>query len=126
MLALVIDDNELNAEVLQRLLRLYGLEAEVLTEPSTLPQWLASAEALDLAFIDLEMPDITGYDALEMLRQRYGEATRLIACTVHVSEAGEASRRGFDGFIAKPINPDQFKDQLTRILRGESVWTVRP
>jgi len=36
----------------------------------------------------------------------------------------KARASGFDGFLGKPIDPDRFPDQITRILTGESVWEM--
>jgi two-component system cell cycle response regulator DivK len=33
-----------------------------------------------------------------------------------------AQKAGFDGFLGKPLDPDRFPTQITRLLAGESVW----
>lgn len=81
---------------------------------------------LDIVFLDLEMPDIDSYEMLEQLRgdSRF-QSTPIIASTVHISEIKVAHDKGFDGFIGKPIDPDKFPEQLSRILSGEGVWDAQ-
>jgi two-component system, cell cycle response regulator DivK len=50
------------------------------------------------------------------------KAIPIIAYSVHTSEAEQARRLGFNGFLGKPLNADDFADQLHNILQGNSVW----
>jgi len=33
-----------------------------------------------------------------------------------------AKLAGFDGFIGKPLDPDRFPEQISRLLSGQPVW----
>jgi two-component system cell cycle response regulator DivK len=52
--------------------------------------------------------------------------TRVVAVTAEATEGNmrRAREAGFDGFIAKPIDPDRFPDQVKAALRGEQVWDL--
>jgi hypothetical protein len=42
--------------------------------------------------------------------------------SVHASEINRARDMGFHSCLGKPLNADDFPEQLARILRGERVW----
>ena len=121
--ALIIDDNVKNINVLVRLLASEGVNSTQVINPNNIDGILKGMTGFDVVFLDLEMPDIDGYDMLTKLRaDRRFQSTPIIAYTVHVSEIKVAHDKGFDGFIGKPLDPDKFPDQLARILNGEPVW----
>lgn len=123
--ALVIDDNAKNLSVLTRLLSDEGVSATPVAHPKQLDGVLDNLGQVNLIFLDIEMPGMSGYDVLEKLKadQRVGHVP-VVAYTVHVSEISRAQQLGFDSFIGKPINPDLFPSQLASLLRGEAVWAT--
>jgi two-component system, cell cycle response regulator DivK len=120
--ALVIDDNAQNLEVLKRLLNANGISSTCLEDSRHLQTALEQMERLDVVFLDIEMPNIDGYQILESLRASFGSSFPIIACTVYSNEIANARALGFDGFLAKPLNPQNFSTQLTRIMSGQPVW----
>jgi CheY-like chemotaxis protein len=119
--ALVIDDNAQNRKVLVQLLAKQGFQATEVSDPRNLNASLPSLGAVDVVFLDLEMPGLDGYDVKNLLRTQLG-STPIIAYTVHVSEINAVKQSGFDGFLGKPIDTARFPDQLARILKGQPVW----
>lgn len=121
--AMVIDDNPKNRQILAKMLEAEGAETIEVSRPLLLEQMLLEVEALDVIFLDLEMPGLNGYEVLEMLKAdpRFAHVP-VVAYTVHVSEITVAHQLGFHSFIAKPLNMDKFPGQLSRILAGEHVW----
>lgn len=80
----------------------------------------------DIILLDLMFPNgITGYDIFDKIRAdpRYANVP-IVA--VSASEAATSiprcQEKGFNGFIAKPIDTDHFSDQLEKILDGQAVW----
>lgn len=122
--ALIIDDNSTNIDVLTRLLEIEGVSYTTVQDVDQLDSVLANLTAVDVVFLDLEMPKLNGFEVLEFLRRNYEIDGQIVAYTVHTSEINIASKMRFDGFIGKPLNPDRFPDQLTRILNGERVWEL--
>jgi two-component system cell cycle response regulator DivK len=123
--ALVIDDNRDNLSILVQMLSMQGVDATTIQDPTTLDVTLESNPAIDVVFVDLEMPGISGFDLLEKFRAtRQFDGVPIIAYTVHVSEISVVRDRGFDGFIGKPLDADKFPQQIQRILNGEPVWST--
>lgn len=121
--ALIIDDNKANRDVLHLMLRANGVTPVALDSPRFLDRALEQQPKIDLVFLDLEFPN---YDGLTLARTlKAHPALRhapIIAYTVHTSEIDMARSAGFDGFLGKPLDPHRFADQLRRILDGEAVW----
>jgi CheY-like chemotaxis protein len=99
--ALVVDDNQDAAESLARLLGTMGCEAVHFTDPRD-----ALARALELkphvAFLDIGMPHINGYELARQLRIRFPSASlKIVAITGYGGpEDRKASRHaGFDAHV---------------------------
>ncbi len=119
--AIVVDDNDANLLVLTTLLKRQGVICTEVSDPRQMSTRLEGIESIDVAFVDLEMPNLNGYQVKDMLRARYGQIP-IVAYTVHSSHVKATQEMGFDGFIGKPLDQSRFPDQLARILRGEGVW----
>lgn len=120
--ALLIDDNRQNLMVLRQLLNKQGVTSTGVLNANELDRAMTTLDAVDVIFVDLEMPDMDGYGVKDVLRASHLAEAPIIAYTVHVSEISVTRQRGFDGFLGKPLDSMRFPDQLARILRGEAVW----
>jgi len=121
--ALVIDDNPKNVNILAMLLSEQQVTSTLVTQTNQLPKTLDTLGTVDVVFLDLEMPGMSGFDVLHQLKadSRF-DGVPVVAYTVHVSEMNVANQQGFDGFLGKPLDSEKFPDQLARILNGEPVW----
>jgi two-component system cell cycle response regulator DivK len=82
-------------------------------------------DAIDVVFLDLEMPNYDGFNLLTDLKADARLShVQIIAYTVHTSEIDEARQAGFDGFLGKPLDIKRFPDQLERILNRQPVWEI--
>jgi two-component system cell cycle response regulator DivK len=121
--ALIIDDDRSNLGVLKELLTMEQITYTALTDSTKVEATLAQGDPVDVVILDLGMPNLNGYQVFEIIRQYPHMANvPVVACTVHTGEAQNARMSGFHSFISKPLNIDQFSNQLARILNGESVW----
>lgn len=91
--------------------------------PTVLETLLPTFPTIDLVLVDLQMPEMNGYEVLKFLRPEppFRSAT-FVACTVYADELENVQAAGFSGFITKPIDFDRFGAQLTALLRGETIW----
>jgi len=102
---LFVDDSRDNADSLATFFKLLGHETEVAYDGDTAVE-LTSRFHPDIAFIDLQMPMLDGFDTAKEFRSRLGEKPVLIALTGQEWEkTGDAAgRAGFDGFLQKPAH----------------------
>jgi CheY-like chemotaxis protein len=120
--ALIIDDNSNNVLVLQQLLSMENVASTTFPATATFYDQLNAYNQIDIIFLDLEMPKINGYQALEIIRSHPNyQSSRVIAYSVHATELNNALDMGFDGFLGKPLSAEDFPAQLDSILRGERV-----
>jgi CheY-like chemotaxis protein len=123
--ALIIDDDAYSIYIMERLLDQEDISYTAIADPTQLNGTLQTLEKVDIVFLDLEMPQLDGYEVLAMLKKHIDPEVPIVACTVHTAEIGKTRRQGFSSFVAKPLDLDRFSDQLHRILNGTAVWESR-
>jgi CheY-like chemotaxis protein len=83
----------------------------------------------DLVFMDVQMPEMDGYETTRKMRERQktGARTPVIALTagVTVVERRNSENAGMDGFLAKPIDIGKLKETLHRYL-GQATASDTP
>lgn len=124
---LVVEDNVSNFVLMARLLGYMGIHCEWKTSGYEVVEYADTLPRLDLILMDIRLPYEDGYGALKQIRGASKlKDTVIVAVTAHASgeEMRKAKDAGFDGFIAKPIDPDKFPKQVKGILAGESVWDL--
>jgi CheY-like chemotaxis protein len=116
---LLVDDDEYNLLVLRRSLPSPPLALRTATSGHEALQAQAQQPA-DVIFMDLEMPAMSGFEAVQALRRREKESrckpTLVVALTSHEDEATRRRclQAGFDLYLSKPVQ----REELLRALRG--------
>ncbi len=123
--ALIIDDDAYSVHIMERLLDQQDIAYTSIKDPTQLAGVMQSLEHIDIIFLDLEMPNLDGYEVLQILKDYFGDAVPIVACTVHTAEIHTTQKLGFYSFVAKPLDFNRFPKQLQRILNGEPVWEGR-
>lgn len=123
--ALIIEDNPGDTKVLQSLLSRIGVTYLAL-DPHNILDGLGQAPIPDVIFLDLEMPEMNGYEVLAELQASPDfDGVPVVAYTSHTSQMAAAREAGFSGFLGKPLVSGEFAKQLEEIINGGSVWEVR-
>lgn len=107
---LVVDDTPANRALVDKLLRAAG-HAVVLADTGAGAVAGALEHQPDLVLLDLGLPDIDGWEALQRIRAAPETATlRVVAFTAHamVGDRERALAAGFDGYMSKPIDVGTF------------------
>jgi signal transduction histidine kinase/ActR/RegA family two-component response regulator len=112
---LIVEDNADSREMLKTLLVLEGHEVyEAADGPSAIEAM--AREHPDIAFIDIGLPGIDGYEVASQVRaQPHGADVYLVALTGYGLGADRERSRdaGFDVHLVKPFHPDELKKVLT-------------
>jgi two-component system cell cycle response regulator DivK len=122
---LVVEDNVGNFMLIARMLDESGFHCEWKTSGYEVVEFAKSLPRIDLILMDIRLPYEDGYGAFRKLRQDPKfDTIPIIAVTAvtGVDQMHAAQLAGFTGFIGKPLNPDRFPEQITRILSGQPVW----
>lgn len=114
---LVVDDSADNRMLLERMLHDTG--AIVATEPNgRLGLERAMNEDFEVVLMDIQMPEMDGYAAIRILREK-GYRKPVLALTAHAlkEERDRAMGMGFDAYITKPINKTTLHRTISAFLR---------
>jgi PAS domain S-box-containing protein len=118
---LVVDDNQLNLEVVARLLALEGAHSTLAGDGrQALERLRAQPQGFAAVLMDVQMPVMDGLTATRAIRRELGlTALPVIALTAGVlqEEQERAQEAGVDDFLAKPIELEQLVARLTRWAR---------
>jgi two-component system cell cycle response regulator DivK len=117
---LIVEDNEKNLKLVRDVLQVKGyrtLEAGTGEDGVR----LAKEHRPDLVLMDIQLPGISGIEALRQLRE--DSATARIPVAAVTASVMQQDRRiiteaGFDAYIAKPINLKEFLEAVGRLLGG--------
>jgi two-component system, cell cycle response regulator len=115
---LVIEDNAVNLDLMLYLLKAHGHDAEGCSDPLRALD-AAVQGRYDLILSDVLMPELDGYQLAGYLKDDPRTArVPLIAVTAlaMAADRDRAIQAGFDGYIAKPIDPENFGAQIERFL----------
>jgi CheY-like chemotaxis protein len=110
---LIAEDNTDAAEMMRVMLCFGGHEVKVATDGV---QAVAIAETVrpDIAFIDIGMPRMDGYEAARRIRRALGNRVMLVALTGWGQEEDKSRAReaGFDHHLTKPAEPEMIERMI--------------
>ncbi|MGV1717518.1 aerobic respiration two-component sensor histidine kinase ArcB [Vibrio furnissii] len=125
----MVEDIELNVTVARSLLEslghtvsvaMTGEEAKAVFEP----------DQYDLVFLDIQLPDMTGFDIAQYYRDTYPHLPPLVALTANVlKDKGEYQRKGMDDVISKPLSVQAVQDVINKVVHHidkPSVQAISP
>ncbi len=103
---LIVDDNEMNRDMLARRLERKGYVVGLAENAQELLQRVKQ-DAVDLVLLDVEMPEISGLDALQKLRECYSAAELpiiMVTAKTQSDDIVKALDLGANDYLAKPID----------------------
>ncbi len=120
---LLVDDDHLNKMVAAEIFNSFGLNVSVANDANA--AFLRLNKGLvDVIFMDINMPKMTGYEALAVIRDNPDwYDIPVIALTANASniEKKKALDHGMDDFLTKPINPSQLRQALLKWIPHEEI-----
>ena len=116
---LIAEDNPVNQKVAATLLKKAGYRVDI-ADNGRIAVELSGNQKFDLILMDIQMPEMDGFEATKSIREREGDGkhTVIVAMTAHAMK-GDRERcleGGMDDYISKPINPEE----LLRVIKK---WT---
>lgn len=136
--ALVADDNAANARWLQQLLTAWGLKPTTLEKPGALIDVLEIANEAKRPFrfvlLDAHIPDRDTFAfAAQIKKERRGKKEKdnitpilLLSSAMRVADESRARELGLEHTLVKPVNANELRELLERIVSGAPVETQPP
>ncbi len=103
---LIVDDNEMNRDMLARRLARKGYEIAVTQSAHDLLERV-KLDGTDLVLLDIEMPEVSGLDALKTLREAYSAIELPIIMVTAKNQSEDIVKAldlGANDYLTKPID----------------------
>ena len=120
---LLVEDNELNREIAQEILREYGFLVDTAENGAVAVEKVSTAApgSYDLVLMDVQMPIMDGYTATRKIRALDDPARATLPIIAMTANAFDEDRRnalesGMNGFLSKPIVIGDLMQELHKIL----------
>jgi CheY-like chemotaxis protein/signal transduction histidine kinase len=118
---LVVEDNAVNQRLVQVLLERAGYRVTVAATGAEALQALERTPGFALVLMDVQMPDLDGFETTRRIRQDLRWAgLPIVAMTAHAM-AGDDQRcleAGMNGYLAKPVDAAHLREAVTRFTNG--------
>jgi CheY-like chemotaxis protein len=119
---LVAEDNELNAQLMKQLLSKRGHRVRIVDNGRETLN-LANASTFDLLFLDLQMPELDGFEVIHALREREQISSAHLPVIAMTARSRKEDRErclaaGMDEYLAKPVQANALWDAIDQVTAG--------
>ncbi len=126
--ALLVEDNDINAEIAEEIFKMIGLSVERVENGKEALDRMTQVEDgyYDIVFMDIQMPVMNGYEAARAIRaldRTYTKSVPIIAMTANAfaEDVQEARAAGMNEHVAKPLDFDRLRNVLKKwIPQGQA------
>ena len=122
---LVVEDVALNQLLIKIILGDFGFEYEIVGNGKMAIEKIASAalsnQMYDIILMDLQMPEMNGFEATAYIRKTMKSQIPIIALTADVTSADvtKCKEFGMDDYITKPINENILYNKIVGLIKKE-------
>ncbi len=124
---LIVEDNEINMEITAELLKMLKLEAREVCNGNQAVEAMKTSEENEYSLIlmDIQMPDISGYEATYQIREFEKQTGRepipiiALSADAFVEDLGKAQAAGMNDYITKPIDFAKVERVIRSYLIGK-------
>ena len=121
---LLVEDNAVNRALAQRLLQKRDFTVSIATDGKQAIS-ATQKEEFDLILMDIQMPEMDGFEATAEIRKREkltGRRTPIIALTAHAlkEDRERCLSAGMDAYVTKPIRPAELFTVIQNILQSSA------
>jgi len=122
---LIVEDNKVNQLLVKNMLRNFGFEHFDTAENGKVALHKLSDTDYDLILMDIQMPEMDGYEITREIRKRLRPEMRnvpVIAVSADASEKEKTKAReaGMNDYVVKPYTPEELYDVLIRFIPSAS------
>lgn len=122
----IVEDDELILKLLTKVLTSYGAEITSFSNPQEAFNALENIDKINLFIFDYKMPEMTGYELLQKLKEKYPDLPPAIISTANtmLSDEEKSHISAFDAKIFKPLKTKKVIDTVCELLNIKSSQKV--
>ncbi|MFN5785016.1 MAG: LytR/AlgR family response regulator transcription factor [Flavobacteriia bacterium] len=115
--ALIIDDENRTRELIAKMITSFGFDIEAIPAGENVKSGIKAIEEIqpDIVFLDIQMPDGTGFDVLKSAKNKSFE---VIFITAHEEFAIKAIKFSALDYLLKPIDPSELKAAVEKAIKA--------
>ncbi|MCX6291922.1 MAG: response regulator [Bacteroidetes bacterium] len=116
---LIVEDNKINQLLLKNILKKFGFLNFDCAENGKVALECLAGKDYDLILMDIQMPEMDGYEITNTIRTRMRESIRhvpVIALSADANEKVKAAEQGMNDYLVKPYTPDDLYSFLVKYL----------
>lgn len=124
---LIAEDNPINLVYITGVLEKYNFTFKTVTNGQEAVEALKEYADYSAVFMDLQMPELDGYEATKIIREDLKLKLPIIALTANAfpEDKRKVKKSGMNGFISKPFEPNDLFRELKRVLDIDSSVVVK-
>jgi two-component system cell cycle response regulator DivK len=119
---LVVEDDEMNRALVAKYLKREGYKV-LFAQDGLRGVELAQAETPDLILMDLELPELNGWEATRRIKADPATShIPVLVLTAHALQTDviDAANAGCDGYEAKPVSYSRLMEKVNRFLEARN------
>jgi len=128
---LIAEDNVINRKFIKRALQQIGISEDNIelceNGAIVIHAYMQNPEKYDLIFMDINMPQVDGIEALHQIREFEEDEelpkTPIVTLTANALPGDEQKfkEEGFDDYLSKPVTRNGLEEVLKKVLKGEYI-----
>ncbi len=118
---LLVEDNLLNQKLAKNVLNNFGFEVTI-ADNGLIGLDVLKHQSFDLILMDLQMPELDGYQTTKIIRKDLRLTLPIIAMTAHsiVGEKEKCIEAGMNDFISKPFNQRELLEKISKLAEHKN------
>ena len=120
---LIIDDEKRTRDLIAKMIETFGFDLTVISEGETMDTAIQAIQnhQPDILFIDIQMPDGTGFDVLKQVEDISFE---VIFITAHEEFAIQAIKFSALDYLLKPVDPLELKEAVEKAIKAVNIKKI--
>src|SRR5262245_513377 len=116
---ILIDDENNSLEMMEWLIRTYCPQVSIEAMCNSSEKGIAAIKKFkpDVVFLDIEMPNMNGFDMLEQFDKLFFD---VVFCTAYDQFAIKAFKYSALNYLLKPVDPDDLQETIRRLEEKNS------
>lgn len=115
--AIIIDDENRTRDLIAKMINSFGLDIEAVPAGENVQSGIKAIEEMnpDIVFLDIQMPDGTGFDVLKAISNKNFE---VVFITAHEEFAIKAIKFSALDYLLKPIDPTELRSAVEKAIKA--------